>query len=149
MTSKHGFASYSSPDTRASWQVQDAKARFSEFLDASIKEGPQVVTRRGVETAVLVPIDEWRRPQRASRPSLKRIGQFVYLGSTRAVIPDPSRDDHAFRECARLMHSRPNKLFEDAMLAATAVVHRLIVATRNTRDFEHFRCPLFNPFTGK
>ena len=39
-----------------SWQVQDAKARFSEFLDATIKKGPQVVTRRGIETAVLVPI---------------------------------------------------------------------------------------------
>jgi len=44
----------------ASWQVQDAKARFSEFLDATLKKGPQVVTRRGVETAVLVPIAEWR-----------------------------------------------------------------------------------------
>jgi antitoxin Phd len=41
------------------WQVYDAKARFSEFLDATLKEGPQVLTRRGVETAVLVPIDEW------------------------------------------------------------------------------------------
>ena len=41
------------------WQVYDAKARFSEFLDATLREGPQVVTRRGVETAVMVPIDEW------------------------------------------------------------------------------------------
>jgi len=41
----------------SSWQVQDAKARFSEFLDATIKKGPQVVTRRGIETAVLVPIE--------------------------------------------------------------------------------------------
>ena len=55
----------------SSWQVQDAKARFSEFLEASLKDGPQIVTRRGVEAAVLVPIDEWRRLQRASRPSLK------------------------------------------------------------------------------
>jgi antitoxin Phd len=31
------------------WQLQDAKARFSEFLDASLRDGPQVVTRRGVE----------------------------------------------------------------------------------------------------
>jgi antitoxin Phd len=54
-----------------SWQVQDAKARFSEFLDASIKKGPQVVTRRGIETAVLVPIREWNRLQQAARPSLK------------------------------------------------------------------------------
>jgi antitoxin Phd len=56
-----------------SWQVQDAKARFSEFLEASINEGPQVVTKRGVETAVLVPIEEWRRLKQASRPSLKQL----------------------------------------------------------------------------
>jgi prevent-host-death family protein len=43
------------------WQVYDAKARFSEFLDTALKDGPQVVTRRGVETAVLVSIDEWKR----------------------------------------------------------------------------------------
>jgi prevent-host-death family protein len=55
----------------ASWQVQDAKARFSEFLDATIKKGPQVVTRRGVKTAVLVPIEEWERLQKAARPGLK------------------------------------------------------------------------------
>jgi prevent-host-death family protein len=44
-------------DWMRSWQVQEAKARFSEFLEAS-KEGPQVVTKRGVETAVLVPIEQ-------------------------------------------------------------------------------------------
>ncbi len=36
------------------WPVQDAKARFSEFLDACLTEGPQMVTRRGTEAAVLV-----------------------------------------------------------------------------------------------
>ena len=55
------------------WSVQDAKARFSELLDACVSEGPQVVTRRGAETAVLVPIDEWRRLQAAARPSLKQL----------------------------------------------------------------------------
>jgi antitoxin Phd len=57
----------------ATWQVQDAKARFSEFLDATIKKGPQIVTRRGVETAVLVPIEEWNRLQKSARPSLKEL----------------------------------------------------------------------------
>jgi prevent-host-death family protein len=57
----------------ASWQLQDAKARFSELLDATIEKGPQIVTRRGVETAVVVPIDEWHRLQRAARPSLKSL----------------------------------------------------------------------------
>lgn len=55
----------------ATWQVQDAKARFSEFLDATIKKGPQVVTRRGIKTAVMVPIEEWERLQKAARPGLK------------------------------------------------------------------------------
>jgi len=44
----------------ASWPVQDAKARFSELLDTTLREGPQIVTRRGKEEAVVVPIDEWK-----------------------------------------------------------------------------------------
>lgn len=55
------------------WPVQDAKARFSEFLDACLAEGPQMVTRRGTEAAVLVPVQEWRRLQSAARPSLKQL----------------------------------------------------------------------------
>ena len=55
------------------WPVQDAKARFSEFLDACLADGPQMVTRRGAEAAVLVPADQWRRLQAAARPSLKQL----------------------------------------------------------------------------
>jgi len=55
------------------WQVYDAKARFSELLDAALKDGPQVVTRRGVETAVLVPIDEWKRLKEEKRESIKDV----------------------------------------------------------------------------
>jgi antitoxin Phd len=53
------------------WQVQDAKARFSELLDTALRKGPQVVTRRGKVEAVLVPITLWRRVEHAARPSLK------------------------------------------------------------------------------
>jgi prevent-host-death family protein len=53
------------------WPVQDAKARFSELLDACLLDGPQMVTKRGTEAAVLVPVAEWRRLQAAARPSLK------------------------------------------------------------------------------
>ncbi len=55
------------------WPVQDAKARFSEFLEACLADGPQLVTRRGAEAAVLVPVDEWRRLQASARPSLKAL----------------------------------------------------------------------------
>jgi prevent-host-death family protein len=45
-------------------RAQDAKARFSAFLEAILKKnGPQIVTKRGVETAVLVPIAQRRRMQ--------------------------------------------------------------------------------------
>lgn len=57
----------------ANWQVQDAKARFSELLETALKKGPQVVTRRGKEAAVLVPIAEWRRLQLSSRPGLRQL----------------------------------------------------------------------------
>jgi len=53
------------------WPVQDAKARFSEFLDTCLSDGPQMVTKRGAEAAVLVPVDEWRRLQASARPTLK------------------------------------------------------------------------------
>lgn len=54
------------------WPVQDAKARFSEFLEACIVDRPQMVSKRGMEAAVLVPVQEWRRLQAAARPSLKQ-----------------------------------------------------------------------------
>ena len=55
------------------WQVQDAKAKFSEFLEASLAEGPQIVTKRGVETAVLLSIERWRRLEKMTKPSLKEL----------------------------------------------------------------------------
>jgi antitoxin Phd len=56
-----------------SWPVQDAKARFSEFLQSCLTDGPQMVTKRGAEAAVLVPADEWRRLQASAQPSLKEL----------------------------------------------------------------------------
>jgi prevent-host-death family protein len=70
------------------WPVQDAKARFSEFLDACLVEGPQMVTRRGAEAAVLVPVQEWRRLQSAARPSLK---QLLLSDHARADLAIPAR----------------------------------------------------------
>ena len=55
------------------WPVQDAKARFSELLDTCLKEGPQVVTRRGEQSAVLVPFTDWQKLQDSARPTLKEL----------------------------------------------------------------------------
>lgn len=69
------------------WPVQDAKARFSEFLDACISEGPQVVSRRGTETAVLVPLEQWQRLQSALKPSLKDLLLSDVARTDDLVIP--------------------------------------------------------------
>jgi toxin FitB len=55
-------------------------------------------------------------------------------------------DAATFRIWAKLMHRRPDDLAEDAMIAATAQVHGLQVATRNVRDFKDFGVAVFNPY---
>ncbi len=52
-----------------------------------------------------------------------------------------------FREWARLMSHRSSDLLEDAMIAATARVHGLTLATRNQKHFESFNVQLENPFS--
>lgn len=56
-------------------------------------------------------------------------------------------DTQCFREWGRLMDRKPDHLLEDAMIAATARVHDLAVATRNERDFKHLGVRIFNPFS--
>jgi antitoxin Phd len=70
------------------WPVQDAKARFSEFLDTCLEDGPQIVSRRGTEAAVLVPIGQWRKLQAASQPTLK---ELLLSDTARADLDIPSR----------------------------------------------------------
>ena len=65
------------------------------------------------------------------------------VADTFNVLP---MDAATFRTWARLMHRKSDTLIEDAMIAATAIVHDLTVVTRNTRDFTRLGVPLVNPF---
>ena len=77
------------------WPVYDAKARFSELLDTCLAEGPQVVTRRGAEAAVLVPAEQWRRLQQTARPTLKAL---LLADEARAELALPKRGGRRRRE---------------------------------------------------
>jgi predicted nucleic acid-binding protein len=65
------------------------------------------------------------------------------VAATYNVLP---MDAATFRIWAKLIHRQSDTVYEDAMIAASASVHKLTVVTRNVRDFERFNVPLFNPF---
>ena len=81
------------------WPVQDAKARFSEFLDTCLREGPQIVTKRGAEAAVLISVAEWRRLREGARPSLKSL---LLAEEPRTELTMPARGGRRRRAAARL-----------------------------------------------
>ena len=70
-------------------------------------------------------------------------GWLDQVAATYNVLP---MDAQTFRRWARLLHRKPDKLLEDAMIAATAEIHNLTVATRNVRDFAALGVRTFNPF---
>lgn len=70
-------------------------------------------------------------------------GWVDQLADSIQVLP---MDAPCFREWARLMNRKPEHLIEDAMIAATARVHDLTVATRNERDFAALGVTLLKPF---
>jgi len=65
------------------------------------------------------------------------------VSASYSVLP---MDGHTFRTWARLMHRKPDTDYEDAMIAATAIVHKLTLVTRNVADFSRFEVELLNPF---
>jgi toxin FitB len=70
----------------------------------------------------------------------------AWLSQVEASFAALPMDTACFREWARLMAGKSPDLIEDAMIAATARIHGLSVATRNERDFQQFQVGAFNPF---
>lgn len=65
-----------------SWQLQEAKQKFSELVRRALAEGPQTVTRRGEEVVVVVPAEEFRRLT-GNRPGFK---EFLMSGPDLSVL---------------------------------------------------------------
>ncbi|MGO9264280.1 MAG: type II toxin-antitoxin system Phd/YefM family antitoxin [Candidatus Binataceae bacterium] len=73
---------------RMNWQLQEAKARFSELIERTLKEGPQTVTRHGKAVAVVIPDDEYRR----LRTGGKNLKALLAAAPLRGVEITRSRD---------------------------------------------------------
>ena len=54
----------------ATWQIQEAKVRFSQLIEWAYSKGPQIITRHGRERAVVLSVDDYRALQ-AHRPDFK------------------------------------------------------------------------------
>lgn len=105
--------------------VDDAELHLSAVTLGEIQAGIELT--RGQDPSKAADIEAW----------------LDLVASTYNVLP---MDGTTFRAWARLMHRKSDTLYEDAMIAATAVVHRLTVVTRNVGDFAHFGVKLLNPF---
>lgn len=88
-----------------------------------------------------VGIERTRRQDPSRASELER-----WVDRVPAVYRVLPMDIACFREWGRIMDKKSPELLQDAMIAATARVHRLIVATRNERDFRQLQVRTFNPF---
>lgn len=80
--------------------------------------------------------------------AIKAAALEAWVDQVAATYNVLSMDSTTFRQWAKLMHRQSNTVYEDAMIAASAQVHKLTVVTRNVRDFKRFAVPVFNPFEG-
>ncbi len=110
-----------------SWirNLQDDQIRLSAVTIGELQAGVELTRRQDAHKAA--EIELW----------------VDQLADSYQLLP---MDADCFREWARLLDGKADQLLEDAMIAATARVHQLTVATRNERDFTSLRVPLFNPF---
>jgi len=105
--------------------VADAELHISAVTIGEIQAGIEI--SREQDEAKAAELEEW----------------LGLVSATFNVVP---MEATAFREWARLMHRASDTLYEDAMIAATARVHKFTVVTRNVADFKHFGVEVLNPF---
>ena len=72
------------------WQLQEAKNKFSEVVEEALKHGPQVITKRGVETAIVLSYAEYRKLQLAQQPLSEFFRQSPFVDADLDLTRDAS-----------------------------------------------------------
>jgi antitoxin Phd len=75
------------------WQLQEAKNRLSEVVEDAISHGPQIITKRGVETVIVISFKEYRRMM----ASQKKLSKFFRDSPLAGVDLDLKRDTGGIR----------------------------------------------------
>ncbi len=75
------------------WQIQEAKNKLSEVLDEAIKHGPQIITKRGVETVIVLSYAEYRKVML----NKKKLSDFFRESPLAEVDLDLRRDKSGLR----------------------------------------------------
>ena len=83
----------------AEWHLQEAKVRFGELIDDTLEKGPQVVTHRGIDTAVVNSIDE-RHKLRDENPLTGRMYFWVKVRDSKFHYPNVARSNRANLRCS-------------------------------------------------
>ncbi|VAW43314.1 VapB protein (antitoxin to VapC) [hydrothermal vent metagenome] len=78
----------------SSWQLQEAKNKFSQVVDRAREKGPQIITRRGVEVAIVLAVEEYR--QLVS--SQEKLSDFFRHSPLAELDIDLSRDKSPIRD---------------------------------------------------
>jgi predicted nucleic acid-binding protein len=110
-----------------SWlrNIPDSSLYISAVTIGEIQAGIEITREQDIAKAMM--IEEWA----------------IQISQTYNILP---MNADIFRIWAKLMHRESDTVNEDAMIAATAIVHNLIVVTRNIRDFNRFQVKTYNPF---
>lgn len=81
---------------KRAWQIQEAKNRLSEVIECALHDGPQMISRRGKQVAIVVSVEEWKKYARPNKTLVEFFRESPLVGTNLDLDldrdPDIGRD---------------------------------------------------------